>query len=41
MARLLSRHPDYLQLIQSFIADDPLAERRDELVTALQQAGLM
>ena len=40
MGRLLSRHPSYLELISQFIAADPLAERRQELVEALLQAGI-
>ena len=28
LMRLLSRHPDYLEQVQVFIADDPLAGRR-------------
>jgi GT2 family glycosyltransferase len=35
MKKLLSRHPEYLQLIEAFIAADPLAGRRQELVSAL------
>jgi len=38
MQRLLSRHPDYLSGIEAFIAADPLSERREELLEALQQA---
>jgi GT2 family glycosyltransferase len=41
MDRLLSRHPEYLELVSAFIAADPLAERRDKLVDALTQAGLL
>jgi hypothetical protein len=40
MQRLLSRHPGYLELIREFIAADPLAGRRRELVTAVRNAGL-
>jgi len=40
MQRLLSRHPDYLELVQAFIADDPLAARRREILDALDRAGL-
>ncbi len=39
MKKLLSRHPAYLELIQDFIAADPLSSRRDELVSALRQAA--
>jgi GT2 family glycosyltransferase len=40
MQRLLSRHPDYLEQVQEFIAADPLAPRRTELLDALQRAGV-
>jgi GT2 family glycosyltransferase len=40
MQNLLSRHPGYLELIREFIANDPLAVRRDELVAALRNAGI-
>jgi GT2 family glycosyltransferase len=40
MQKLLSRHPGYLQLIQAFIAADPLAGRRNELVSALRHGGI-
>lgn len=40
MQRLLSRHPEYLELVQAFIATDPLAHRRTELLEALQRAGV-
>ncbi len=40
MQKLLSRHPDYLQLVQEFIRSDPLAARRDELIDALGRAGV-
>jgi GT2 family glycosyltransferase len=39
MQRLLSRHPDYLEQVQAFIAADPLAERRQAIVAALDRAG--
>ncbi len=35
MKKLLSRHPEYLQFVEAFIAADPLAGRRQELVSAL------
>ncbi len=38
MQRLLSRHPDYLAGIESFIAADPLSRRREELLEALHEA---
>jgi hypothetical protein len=40
MQRLLSRHPDYLELVQDFIAKDPLAVRRREILDALDRAGV-
>ncbi|MBT8061410.1 MAG: glycosyltransferase [Xanthomonadales bacterium] len=36
MDRLLSRHPDYQQLIAEFIEADPLADRRLQLARAVQ-----
>jgi GT2 family glycosyltransferase len=39
MHRLLALHPDYLELVQQFIRDDPLSARRDELVAALEAAA--
>jgi len=41
MKKLLSRHPEYLELIHGFISDDPLSSRRNELVTALRRAGVI
>ena len=38
MQRLLSLHPEYLLQVQEFIASDPLAERRNELLEALYKA---
>ena len=40
MRRLLSRHPDYLERVQAFIAEDPLAHRRRAILDALDRAGL-
>jgi GT2 family glycosyltransferase len=40
MRRLLSRHPDYLERVQAFIAADPLAGRRRAIVDALDRAGV-
>ena len=40
MKKLLSRHPDYLRLIDAFIAADPLSGRRNELLAALRNAGV-
>lgn len=36
MKRLLSRHPQYLELISAFIEADPLAQRREQLARAAQ-----
>ncbi len=40
MQRLLSRHPDYLADIEAFIAADPLARRREELLEALHEGNV-
>jgi GT2 family glycosyltransferase len=40
MSRLLSRHPDYLEKVEAFIKSDPLSERRTQLVSRLQSAGI-
>jgi GT2 family glycosyltransferase len=40
MARLLSRHPDYLGIVSDFIARDPLAGRRAAILAALHRAGV-
>jgi hypothetical protein len=40
MERLLSRHPDYLECVQAFIEADPLMSRREEILQALNQAGV-
>jgi len=40
MQRLLSRHPDYLEKVQAFISSDPLAERRQAVLAALDRAGV-
>jgi GT2 family glycosyltransferase len=40
MGRLLSQHPSYLELVQDFIAADPLAARRREILDALDRAGV-
>jgi GT2 family glycosyltransferase len=40
MQRLLSRHPDYLQVVQEFISTDPLGDRRKAILEALQRAGV-
>lgn len=40
MQRLLSRHPDYLAGVESFISADPLSRRREELLEAIYEAGV-
>lgn len=40
MQRLLSRHPNYLEIVQKFILDDPLGIRRSALVSAIEREGL-
>jgi GT2 family glycosyltransferase len=40
MRRRLSRHPGYLGEVQSFIAGDPLAARRNALLDALERASV-
>lgn len=40
MERLLSKHPDYLERVQTFIDSDPLASRRKEILQALNLAGV-
>lgn len=40
MQRLLSRHPDYLEIVQEFIREDPLSVRRQAIVTALEREGV-
>jgi GT2 family glycosyltransferase len=39
MQKLLALHPSYLERVQEFIASDPLAQRRQELLNALAVAG--
>lgn len=41
MQRLLARHPGYLQQVQEFIAADPLAGRRGQLLDAIERAGAL
>lgn len=36
MARLLAKHPDYLERVQAYIAADPLASRREAIARALE-----
>lgn len=40
MRRLLDLHPGYLALVQAFIAEDPLAPRRQAVLDALDRAGV-
>jgi GT2 family glycosyltransferase len=40
MERLLSRHPAYFEQVRAFIAEDPLAARRQEILDALDRAGV-
>jgi GT2 family glycosyltransferase len=40
MQRLLAKHPDYQQKVSDFIKADPLAPRRQEILTCLERAGL-
>lgn len=40
MQRLLSCHPDYLEVIQSYITADPLKNRRTKILTAIAAAGI-
>ena len=39
MSRLLAKHPDYLRQVTEFIREDPLASRRQEILTCLDHAG--
>jgi GT2 family glycosyltransferase len=39
MQKLLAIHPSYMEQVQAFIATDPLAQRRQELLDALAGAG--
>lgn len=41
MQRLLASHPAYLERVQAFIASDPLAARRGEILDAIDRAGVM
>ena len=40
METLLERHPRYMELVRAFISDDPLGKRRNQIVVALQSAGI-
>ena len=39
MQRLIGKHPDYLRIVEGFIQNDPLAERRQLLIDAIKHAG--
>ena len=40
MRRLLSRHPEYMDIVSRFIEEDPLAKRRTAVTRALESAGI-
>jgi GT2 family glycosyltransferase len=40
MQKLLSRHPGYMQIIEEFIALDPLSRRREEVLEAIHEAAV-
>ena len=40
MRRLLSKHPHYLETVQAFIADDPLKERRQQILAHCRRSGV-
>lgn len=40
MQRLLAKHPDYQQKVAEFIQSDPLAPRREGILTCLERAGV-
>ena len=40
MQRLLVKHPDYQQKVATFIAADPLASRRQEILACLERSGV-
>ena len=40
MRKLLSKHPTYLELVQKFIAADPLADRRQNILSAVESSGI-
>lgn len=40
MQRLLSRHPDYLEIVQEFIRTDPLSVRRNAILSAIERNGI-
>jgi len=40
MRRLLSRHPEYLQVVTAFIQEDPLRQHRERLLADLGRAGV-
>jgi GT2 family glycosyltransferase len=40
MQRLLGKHPDYLEKVSRFIKDDPIADRRRQVLQKLRSSGL-
>jgi len=40
MARLLARHPDYLETVSAWIQQDPLRVRREAILAAIERAGI-
>ncbi len=40
MARLLARHPDYLETVSAWIQKDPLRARREAILAAIERAGI-
>ena len=40
MLRLLAKHPDYQRDVMEFIQADPLADRRNEILTCLEHTGI-
>jgi GT2 family glycosyltransferase len=41
MRRLLERHPDYMERVRRFIERDPLRARREAVLSAVRQAGVV
>jgi GT2 family glycosyltransferase len=41
MRRLLNKHPEYLEVVSRFIKEDPLADRRQQIIKALAAEGLL
>ena len=40
MKRLLNKHPDYENMVSEYIRNDPLAKRREEILSCIQRAGI-